>query len=412
MMLHGLTDSPYSLSHIARRYREHGFVVVAIRLPGHGTVPAGLINVRWESWTAATQLAANEARRRVPSPAPFHIVGFSNGGALAMQYALNSLGKESSMRPDRIVLISPMIGITRFARLAGLAELPALLPSFAKSAWLGIVPEFNPFKYNSFPVNGARQSKRLTVALQQQINRMAANNALNEMPPVLTFQSVMDNTVSTPAIISNLYAYLPPNGSELVLFDVNRSVKFSALLRNRSNQAMARAMPPLPQDYRLTIIGNSAPGNSDTVARVFEPGATEAQVRALNLPYPADIFSLSHVAIPFPMDDPLYGMTPRANAEDEFGIALGAINARGERGALVINLDSMFRIASNPFFPYMLERLDENIGANRVHAAKSPATVNKIVRAPGGQKLEKPEAEDMKREEQRELQELGPLFAP
>jgi hypothetical protein len=40
-------------------------------------------------------------------------------------------------------------------RLAGLA---AIFPTFAKAAWLSILPEFNPFKYNSFPVNAARQS--------------------------------------------------------------------------------------------------------------------------------------------------------------------------------------------------------------------------------------------------------------
>jgi hypothetical protein len=112
------------------------------------------------------------------------------------------------------------------------------------------------------------------------------------------------------------------------------------------------------------------------------------------------------------MDDPLYGMTPRAGAEDEFGITLGALNARGERGALVINLDSMFRIASNPFFPYLLKRVDENIADNRGHTARSPGTVKKNVRAPGGQKMATPDTEDMKREEERELQELGPLFAP
>ena len=38
VFLHGLTDSPYSLRHIARRYREHGYVAIAIRLPAHGTV--------------------------------------------------------------------------------------------------------------------------------------------------------------------------------------------------------------------------------------------------------------------------------------------------------------------------------------------------------------------------------------
>ena len=38
--------------------------------------------------------------------------------------------------------------------------------AFASAAWLDTMPEFNPFKYNSFPVNGARQSYRLTDALQ------------------------------------------------------------------------------------------------------------------------------------------------------------------------------------------------------------------------------------------------------
>src|SRR5262245_51655871 len=42
VLLHGLTDSPYSLRNIARLYRDHGFVVIAIRLPAHGTVPAAL----------------------------------------------------------------------------------------------------------------------------------------------------------------------------------------------------------------------------------------------------------------------------------------------------------------------------------------------------------------------------------
>jgi alpha-beta hydrolase superfamily lysophospholipase len=46
VLLHGLTDSPYSLRHIAKLYRERGFVAIGIRMPGHGTVPAGLTDVR------------------------------------------------------------------------------------------------------------------------------------------------------------------------------------------------------------------------------------------------------------------------------------------------------------------------------------------------------------------------------
>ena len=47
VLLHGLTDAPYSLRHVARRYRDRGFVAVGIRLPGHGTVPAALTGVAW-----------------------------------------------------------------------------------------------------------------------------------------------------------------------------------------------------------------------------------------------------------------------------------------------------------------------------------------------------------------------------
>ena len=133
VFLHGLTDSPYSLRHIARRYREHGYVSIAMRLPGHGTVPAALTDVEWEDWLAATRLAVREARKRIGPSAPLHLVGFSNGGALALMYALEALDNNELTRPDRIVLISPMVGITSFARFAGLAGLPAIIPGLCES---------------------------------------------------------------------------------------------------------------------------------------------------------------------------------------------------------------------------------------------------------------------------------------
>jgi hypothetical protein len=50
VFLHGLTDCPYSLRHVARRYRDLGYVAVVVRLPGHGTVPGALADVEWEEW--------------------------------------------------------------------------------------------------------------------------------------------------------------------------------------------------------------------------------------------------------------------------------------------------------------------------------------------------------------------------
>jgi len=378
VLLHGLTDSPYSLRHIARRYAEHGYVAIGMRMPGHGTVPGGLTDVRWEDWAAATRLAVREARRRAPAPAPLHLVGFSNGGALAVKYSLDALEDPQLPRADRLVLLTPMIGITRFARFAGLAGLPALLPPFARAAWLSNLPEFNPFKYNSFPVNGARQSYRLTDALQAQIQRMARAGELQAMPPVLTFQSVIDFTVSTPAIITALYAFLPDNGSEIVLFDVNRTVKFGPLLRPSSYVALERLTPTTPQAYRFTAVVNAGDDTDATVERTIAPGELQATERPLGLQYPAGIFSLSHLAIPIPPDDPLYGTQPDPARRTEFGLNLGALDARGERGALIVDQDFLTRLPSNPFFPYLLARVEESIerpsGASGREIVTTPPT--------------------------------------
>lgn len=361
VLLHGLTDSPYSLRHIAARYRDNGFVVIGIRMPGHGTVPAGLTDATWEDWMAATRLAVREARRRAPAPAQLHLVGFSNGGALAMKHSLDALEDAKLARANRVILFTPMIGITRFARFAGLAGLPAVLPPFANAAWLSVIPEFNPFKYNSFPVNGARQSYRLTDALQAQIQRLSRAGTLKDLPPVLTFQSVIDFTVSTPAILSALYAHLPDNGSEIVLFDVNRTLKFTPLLRPSSYVALDNLLPTTPQTYRFTAVVNANENTYDTLEISFPPGELKPDFRPLDLRYPPEIFSLSHLAIPIPIDDPLYGLYPDPATRNDFGFNLGAMSARGERGALVVDQDFLTRLPSNPFFPYLVAKIKSGI---------------------------------------------------
>jgi len=355
VLLHGLTDSPYSLRHIAERYRELGFVAVGLRLPGHGTLPSGLTTAVWEDWAAATRMAMREARALAPAGTPLHMVGYSTGGALALHQAMQAIEGGAAVRPDRLVLLSPMIAVSGFARFAGIAGLPAFLPAFASAAWLGILPEFNPFKYNSFPVNAARQSFQLAQVIQGQLQRLARDRRIDGMPPILAFQSVTDFTVSARAVVETLFAQLPANGSELVLFDRNHTTPLGILLAPSADDVALNRLPPAPRPWTLTLFTNADTCTAEMVARSTPAGATAAQDTPLGLAYPPDVHSLSHVAVPFPARDPLYGGA--ATLPPEYGMVIGRVAARGETGVLIMSLDTLLRMSWNPFFPAMLARI-------------------------------------------------------
>jgi alpha-beta hydrolase superfamily lysophospholipase len=327
-------------------------------MPGHGTVPAALTAAHWEQWLATTRLAVREARRQVPD-GPLYMVGYSNGGALALRYSLAALEDERLAMPQRLVLISPMIGVTSYARYAGLAALPAVLPPFAKSAWMNVLPEFNPFKYNSFPVQAARQTYELTREVQNAFDVAEADGRLARLPPVLALQSLADSTVSTPAVVRQLFARLPANGSELVVFDINRSQAASSLLRTDMSGLLEQLLPPAARDYDLTVVGVAPEQGRAVEARRIAPGGQQVQRVPLGVDYPAQLFSLSHVALPFPPSDPLYGSDPAAG--EDYGVALGTLAPRGEHGVLVVGLDSLQRATSNPFYDYLLQRIDADL---------------------------------------------------
>ncbi|MNP69145.1 hypothetical protein D3C76_1652020 [compost metagenome] len=66
------------------------------------------------------------------------------------------------------------------------------------------------------------------------------------------------------------------------------------------------------------------------------------------------------MAIPFPPTDDLYGIEP-INPR-RYGINLGNIALRGETSVLVVGMDSLMRVTSNPFYAYMLERINQRVG--------------------------------------------------
>ena len=64
-----------------------------------------------------------------------------------------------------LVLISPSIGITPMAAIANWQAKLGRLLGLSKLAWNAILPEYDPFKYNSFAVNASDQVYRLTTEI-------------------------------------------------------------------------------------------------------------------------------------------------------------------------------------------------------------------------------------------------------
>ena len=356
LLLHGMSDSPYSLREIGEKLHEQGYCVIGLRLPGHGTAPSGIKSVRWQDMAAATRLAMEHLGDSV-SGKPLHIFGYSNGAALALNYTLDAMDNAGQAMPASLVLISPAIGVTRFAALAGTQAGLSRVPGFGGSAWLQVTPEFDPYKYNSFPANAGAQVHSLTRRVGSRITTMARTDNAKRFPPILVFKSTVDATVAIGAVVDRLLGRLPDNGNEFVLFDINRSARVSPLLVSDPGPFTKRLMSDSTLPFTLTLITNENAETRDVVAITKPPFSAQAlEPEKLGLAWPQGVISLSHVALPFSPEDPLYGRTP---PEDPDQLFLGQAEIRGERGMLKISTDWLLRLRYNPFYDVFETRVLE-----------------------------------------------------
>jgi alpha-beta hydrolase superfamily lysophospholipase len=359
LLLHGLTDSPYSLRSVGAALVRDGYRVVGLRLPGHGTAPAGLLHFEVEDLEAATELAMRDLRASLGPGRPIDVIGYSNGAALAVSYALDAREDASLPRPARLVLISPAIGITRLAAIGRIRTGISELHGFGRAAWQLIEPELDPYKYQSFSFHAAGATQRLTSTLGRRIARLADGGPVRGVPPVLAFVSTVDSTVQAAAVVDALLGRLAPEGHELVLFDVNRLAAVQPLLVSDPAPLTRRLLEQPRRPYALTLVTNAGPNTAEIEARRVAAGETAAHSQRLGLEWPRQVFSLSHVALPFPPDDPLYGY---AAPVAERHVQLGRIEVRGETGVLNVPAWMLTRQRSNPFHPYMVGRIEQWFG--------------------------------------------------
>ena len=239
-------------------------------------------------------------------------------------------------------------GLKPLAAGANLHAAISWMPYFEKSKWQTILPEVDPYKFTSFPMRASWEIYKLSGRTHEQLGKPGN---IARLPPILTFQSVADKTVGASAIVTELYEKLPANGSELVLYDVNRNSTVLHLIKNLQNDPADDFMSAAPLKFGVTILQNRDQHGPDLDTFSLLAGQIRPVVATTGYSWPAEVYSLSHVAVPFPGDDPIYGNGSGRN-EDDPGFAFGELSPRGEQGVLRLSPAYFLRMRYNPFIGF------------------------------------------------------------
>ncbi len=195
LLIHGLTDSPFTYHDLAQVYYQQGYTVRTILLPGHGTAPAALRDVDADDWRTASIYAIERTLKDFDQVI---LGGYSTGAALVIDYLTQ--------------------GPTNEKILAAMLFSPATEPH-NKNGWLAKWIDAIPFvnwidkdadldfaKYESFPFSAATAS-------HQAMSRINIDElAPRQLPNIALFNtfSDIDTTIDNQVTFKLLAALHDP----------------------------------------------------------------------------------------------------------------------------------------------------------------------------------------------------------
>ena len=224
LLLHGLSGSPAEMRLLGEFLSEQGFTVLAVRLPGHGTMPEDLERAKVGDWLAAAMdgyaiLASDDSVKRIA------VAGHSMGALLALKLA-------SMRRVSHVISVSAPFFIRKERGVD-------LLPPREKSKGM-FLPKKQPrlpgipvrclAGYAVMPLLSVHELLDLTEAAREALPRVEA--------PLLVLQGEKDHTVKTEsaqyiadhaASAAKRVVLLPRTGHR-VLLGVEREKAFSEIV--------------------------------------------------------------------------------------------------------------------------------------------------------------------------------------
>lgn len=185
LLIHGLSDSPYSFIDISGRLYEQGFLVRTVLLPGHGGKPADLMIPTIDNWL---ELIAHHTALLQQEVDQVWVGGFSTGANLAMIEAMNN------PEVDGTLLFSP----------AFISQKPIdFLAPYAKHFidWADNDPEVSITRFESLTMNGAALFYESSKMVREQLEQTPYDK------PVFLTLSESDSVVD----VERVYQYFNEN---------------------------------------------------------------------------------------------------------------------------------------------------------------------------------------------------------
>lgn len=198
LMIHGFTSSPGDFKELANFLAEKNITVYAPLLPGHGTHPRGLKEIKYQDWTNSAQQSLNllDTKKKF-------VLGYSMGGTLAL-----SLAAKNNL--DGVISINSAVFLAN--RYVPFIPLLKLVQTYTAKKPEDIIQFINEKRivYDSMPLSSITELQKLinTVQLQEVIE------------PILIFQSDNDRIIKPE---SANYIYNNVNSEDKILISLANS---------------------------------------------------------------------------------------------------------------------------------------------------------------------------------------------
>ena len=318
LLIHGLTDSPFSFHDLSQFFYQQGFTVRTLLLPGHGVAPSELLQTDYEAWQQAATFAIDQTLNDYQQ---VYLGGLSTGGALICNYLMQQ--KQVDEKIKGLFMWSPASKAK-----SDLAWLAQYIDGIPFVDWLDLDADIDFAKYESFPYNAAAQVHSLmNLVVGEGAN---ASRQMHDIP-LFVVASEHDQTIDTAHTLQLVQQWQLSSPQE--------QMKKSVLIYYGDN--------------------NKLPSKLVDVMEVIVP---ECSAESLC----SEIFDVAHIATTNSPDNPHYGVNGQYRNCGHYVTDAQRYKAckhnkqviKGEVTAMNLTRDlPMQRLTYNPYYQEMLEAM-------------------------------------------------------